>query len=148
MVCSLAIHVHTALIYYVEAALSQLESIQARLQQNELDLQKEIASLREELRREQSPQRMQTIQEMIGVGPNIACREVCSHKRKELLSQMVRIREKATESEAIVKNITRDIQSLDLAKKNLSQSMTALKRFQMLGEFDTKAKKTERYSAF
>lgn len=48
---------------------------------------------------------------------------------------MLRIREKATESEAIVKNITKDIQSLDLAKKNLSLSMTALKRLQMLGSF-------------
>jgi hypothetical protein len=54
---------------------------------------------------------------------------------------MVRIREKATESEAIVKNITKDIQSLDLAKKNLSQSMTALKRFQMLGSFSNLRKK-------
>lgn len=48
---------------------------------------------------------------------------------------MLRIREKATESEAIVKNITKDIQSLDVAKKNLSLSMTALKRLQMLGSF-------------
>jgi hypothetical protein len=52
---------------------------------------------------------------------------------QELLTQMNRIREKATESEAIVKNITKDIQSLDLAKKNIIQSMTTLKRFQMLG---------------
>jgi hypothetical protein len=43
------------------------------------------------------------------------------------------IREKATESEAIVRNITRDIQVLDSAKKNLILSMTTLKRFQMLG---------------
>jgi vacuolar protein sorting-associated protein 53 len=62
--------------------------------------------------------------------------ELIQMKNQELLSQMVRIREKATESEAIVKNITKDIQSLDLAKKNLSQSMTALKRFQMLGTID------------
>ncbi len=43
------------------------------------------------------------------------------------------IREKATESEAIVRDITRDIQVLDLAKKNLILSMTTLKRLQMLG---------------
>ena len=43
------------------------------------------------------------------------------------------IREKATESEAIVRNITRDIQVLDSAKKNLILSMTTLKRLQMLG---------------
>jgi hypothetical protein len=46
---------------------------------------------------------------------------------------MSRIREKATESEAIVRDITKDIQVLDLAKKNLITSMTALKRFQSLG---------------
>jgi hypothetical protein len=47
---------------------------------------------------------------------------------------MSRIREKATESEAVVRNITKDIQRLDLAKKNLMLSMTTLKRFQMLGK--------------
>ena len=46
---------------------------------------------------------------------------------------MTQIREKATESEAIVRNITKEIQMLDTAKKNLTLSMTALKRFQMLG---------------
>ena len=46
---------------------------------------------------------------------------------------MTQIREKATESEAIVRNITKEIQMLDAAKKNLTLSMTALKRFQMLG---------------
>ena len=45
------------------------------------------------------------------------------------------IREKATESEAIVRNITRDIQVLDLGKDNLVRSMTMLKRHQMLGAF-------------
>lgn len=53
---------------------------------------------------------------------------------QELFTQMHRIREKATESEAIVRDITKDIQILDLAKKNLILSMTTLKRFQMLGE--------------
>ena len=47
---------------------------------------------------------------------------------------MSRIREKASESEAVVRNITKDIQVLDLAKKNLITSMTTLKRLQMLGE--------------
>ena len=46
---------------------------------------------------------------------------------------MSRIREQATESEAVVRNITKDIQLLDLAKKNLTLSMTTLKRLQMLG---------------
>ena len=50
------------------------------------------------------------------------------------MGQMNRIREKATESEAVVRNITKDIQMLDLAKQNLVTSMTTLKRFQMLGK--------------
>ena len=53
---------------------------------------------------------------------------------QELFAQMNRIREKATESEAIVRDITKDIQVLDLAKRNLITSMTTLKRFQMLGK--------------
>lgn len=54
---------------------------------------------------------------------------------QDLLGQMSRIREKATESEAVVRNITKDIQVLDTAKKNLILSMTTLKRLQMLGVF-------------
>lgn len=49
---------------------------------------------------------------------------------------MSRIREKATESEAVVRDITKDIQVLDLAKKNLILSMTTLKRLHMLGAYD------------
>lgn len=48
---------------------------------------------------------------------------------------MTAIRDAATESEVVVREITRDIQSLDLAKRNLVASMNALKRFQMLGPF-------------
>ncbi|KAH7888924.1 Vps53-like protein [Phlebopus sp. FC_14] len=99
-----------------EASLSQLESVQAKLAQDERDLQNEISALQEELRRDQDPNRMQLIQEMIF----------------DLLGQMSRIREKASESEAVVRNITKDIQVLDLVKKNLILSMTTLKRLQML----------------
>ncbi|KAM5534575.1 hypothetical protein V8D89_011779 [Ganoderma adspersum] len=99
-----------------EAALGQLEAVQARLAQSERKLQAEIDALREELRKDQNPSRMQLIQEMIS----------------DLLGQMSRIREKATESEAVVRNITKEIQVLDLAKKNLILSMTTLKRLQML----------------
>ena len=59
-------------------------------------------------------------------------RALCS---QDLLGQMSRIREKATESEAVVRNITKEIQVLDLAKKNLILSMTTLKRLQMLGTY-------------
>ncbi|KAI0084909.1 Vps53-like protein [Irpex rosettiformis] len=103
-------------IFPNEESLGQLETVQAHLAQNELQLQQEIKSLQDELRKEQDPSRMQSIQEMIS----------------DLLGQMSRIREKATESEAVVRNITKEIQMLDLAKKNLILSMTTLKRLQML----------------
>ena len=50
-----------------EDSLGQLEAVQARLAQNERNLQQEITSLQDELRKEQDPSRMQLIQEMISV---------------------------------------------------------------------------------
>lgn len=50
-----------------EAALGQLEAVQSRLAENERALQSEIDSLRAELRKDQDPNRMQLIQEMISV---------------------------------------------------------------------------------
>ncbi|KAJ3999292.1 Vps53-like protein [Lentinula boryana] len=99
-----------------EASLAHTEAVQARLVQSQMEIQQEIDSLRDQLKRNQDSDRMQIIQEMIS----------------ELLGQMSRIREKATESEAVVRSITKDIQVLDLAKKNLVSSMTTLKRLQML----------------
>lgn len=97
-------------------------------------------SLKTELKSSQDPQRMSTIQEMISVCiSNAACfrERYATYLRmslvQDLLGQMSRIREKATESEAVVRNITKDIQVLDLAKKNLIESMTVMKRLQMLG---------------
>ncbi|KAF8070050.1 Vps53-like protein [Lyophyllum atratum] len=99
-----------------EASLAHLDTVSARLAETQRELQTEIDALQAELRRSQDPERMQLIQEMIS----------------DLLGQMSRIREKATESEAVVRNITKDIQVLDTAKKNLILSMTTLKRLQML----------------
>ncbi|CAE6346086.1 unnamed protein product [Rhizoctonia solani] len=99
-----------------ETSLARASEIQEKLHHDVAQIQTEIDSLRAELRRDQEPARMQLIQELIA----------------ELLAQMSRIREKATESEAIVRDITKDIQILDLAKRNLALSVTALKRFQML----------------
>lgn len=50
-----------------------------------------------------------------------------------LLAQLASIREKARESEVVVRDITREIRNLDTAKRNVVASMTALKRLQMLG---------------
>ncbi|KAF5328679.1 hypothetical protein D9619_011656 [Psilocybe cf. subviscida] len=99
-----------------EASLAHLEDVGARLAETHEELRKEVVSLQAELKASQDPERMSVIQEMIS----------------DLLGQMSRIREKATESEAVVRDITKDIQVLDLAKKNLITSMTVMKRLQML----------------
>ncbi|KAK7005804.1 Garp complex subunit [Favolaschia claudopus] len=99
-----------------EASLAHIASVQARLVESQREIQREIDALQVELKQNQDPTRMQLIQEMIS----------------DLFGQMSRIREKATESEAVVRNITKDIQVLDLAKRNLILSMTTLKRLQML----------------
>ncbi|KAF8313077.1 hypothetical protein DL93DRAFT_2137978 [Clavulina sp. PMI_390] len=99
-----------------EKALEQLEAVQNKLNEDKAKIQEELDLLMTELKADQAPERMQIIQELIS----------------ELLSQLNRIREKASESEAVVREITKDIQALDLAKKNILQSVTTLRRFQML----------------
>ncbi|KAF8739954.1 Vps53-like, N-terminal, partial [Rhizoctonia solani] len=88
------------------ASLVRASEIQEKLHHDVTQIQTEIDSLRAELRKDQEPARMQLIQELIA----------------ELLAQMSRIREKATESEAIVRDITKDIQVLDLAKPGADES--------------------------
>lgn len=108
-----------------------------QLAQDEQDLREEIARLQDELKLQQGLGRIQLIQEMISVCPEALFLLYISTDPlpvcQDLLGQMSLIREKATESEAIVRNITRDIQVLDLGKDNLVRSMTMLKRLQMLG---------------
>ncbi|KAG8863567.1 Vacuolar protein sorting-associated protein 53 [Tulasnella sp. 330] len=99
-----------------EEALGSLTETQSHLAQQQAELQEMISTYRGELQRDQDPGRMQLVQELIS----------------ELLSQMNRIREKATESEAIVQSITKEIQVLDLAKRNLTTSIRTLRQLQML----------------
>ncbi|CAG8804353.1 8647_t:CDS:2, partial [Racocetra fulgida] len=60
--------------------------------------------------------------------------EVAEAKRaiEELFDRIRKIEEKASQSETMVQEITKDIKSLDYAKKHLTISITALKRLQML----------------
>ncbi|TPX70634.1 hypothetical protein SpCBS45565_g01703 [Spizellomyces sp. 'palustris'] len=51
---------------------------------------------------------------------------------QELFNSIKQIKEQAAESERMVQEITRDIKSLDHAKKNLTSSVTVLRRLQML----------------
>lgn len=98
-------------------------------------MQQEVDRLVDLLKQDQDPERMQLIQENISVCVDVLVSHLAPRltEQQDLLTQMTQIREKATESEAIVRNITKEIQMLDTAKKNLTLSMTALKRFQMLG---------------
>lgn len=50
-----------------------------------------------------------------------------------LFFKIKEIKEKATQSEQMVQEITHDIKSLDYAKRHLTTSITTLKRLQMLG---------------
>lgn len=54
-----------------------------------------------------------------------------------LFFKIKEIKEKATQSEQMVQEITQDIKSLDYAKRHLTTSITTLKRLQMLGMFST-----------
>jgi len=125
--------------HIVEESLGHIEDVSARLAETHQELQKEVDSLQAELKVNQNPERMSIIQEMISVG--CSCIHIDAVSRcaepfllQDLLGQMSRIREKATESEAVVRDITKDIQVLDLAKKNLITTMTMMKRLQMLGK--------------
>lgn len=60
-------HVSFVILVVTEASLSRLDAVQAKLAQDERDLQAEIDALQEALRRDQDPGRMQLIQEMISV---------------------------------------------------------------------------------
>ncbi|GBB95458.1 hypothetical protein RclHR1_02540012 [Rhizophagus clarus] len=51
---------------------------------------------------------------------------------EELFKRIREIKDKATQSEVMVQEITKDIKSLDYAKRHLTISITALKRLQML----------------
>jgi hypothetical protein len=102
-----------------EASLKSLDATQLRLaslvhQQRTLSssLQRELAASSAE-----DSARMASLQELIG----------------DLFTQIHHLRSGATESEVVVREITRDIKALDLAKRNIVASMTGVKRFQMLG---------------
>ena len=53
---------------------------------------------------------------------------------QELNGHIQEIKSKADQSEAMVQEICRDIKKLDFAKKNLTSTITALRRLGMLGE--------------
>lgn len=97
-------------------SLAAIDRVQAVLRMQIKSSRQQIAKLTAELEIEIDANRMTQVQQSIAA----------------LLEQLLLIREKARESENVVKEITRDIRSLDIAKRNVVSSMTALKRLQML----------------
>ncbi|SJX62260.1 related to VPS53-subunit of VP51-54 complex, required for protein sorting [Sporisorium reilianum f. sp. reilianum] len=97
-------------------SLAAIDRVQAVLRLQIRACREQIAKLTAELETEIDTNRMTQVQQAIAA----------------LLEQLLLIREKARESENVVKEITRDIRSLDIAKRNVVSSMTALKRLQML----------------
>lgn len=96
--------------------LQSVQAAQARLREETEREEQDSERSRRELELGQRERKMGNVQESIGA----------------LLAQLSLIREKARESETVVQETTRDIRSLDTAKKNVVHSMTVLKRLQML----------------
>ena len=96
--------------------LFKLNVLQLGIRERIQSHRSQIVSLHEQIAAAQSLDRMSQAQEGI----------------TELFTQIHHLRAGATESEIIVREITRDIKNLDLAKKNIVSSITGIKRFQML----------------
>lgn len=56
--------------------MGHIDAIQAQLAKDELEIRCEIDSLQDELKRDQDPNRMQLIQEMISVSPIISYKSI------------------------------------------------------------------------
>lgn len=106
-----------------------------------MGIREEIAKLKAELKRDQDPGKMSTIQSEIGVSCSLNLQRyrmlslITTYLPKQLMLQINVIREKAAEAEAIVKGITSDIQRLDVAKSNLTTTIQTLERWAMLSEY-------------
>ncbi|KAF9117730.1 Vacuolar protein sorting-associated protein 53 [Mortierella sp. 14UC] len=105
-------------IFPNEHSLSAVDQVLARLQAKAMQVQEELR----ELTRAQTDGGQKGQEEVEAAKKGI---ETLFFKIKE-------IKEKATQSEQMVQEITQDIKSLDYAKRHLTTSITTLKRLQML----------------
>lgn len=105
-------------IFPNEHSLSAVDQVLARLQAKAKQVQEELR----ELTRAQTDGGQKGQEEVEAAKKGI---EMLFFKIKE-------IKEKATQSEQMVQEITQDIKSLDYAKRHLTTSITTLKRLQML----------------
>ncbi|KAF9326080.1 Vacuolar protein sorting-associated protein 53 [Podila minutissima] len=105
-------------IFPNEHSLSAVDQVLAKLQAKAKQVQEELR----ELTRAQTDGGQKGQEEVEAAKQGI---EMLFFKIKE-------IKEKATQSEQMVQEITQDIKSLDYAKRHLTTSITTLKRLQML----------------
>ncbi|KAG0342832.1 Vacuolar protein sorting-associated protein 53 [Podila horticola] len=105
-------------IFPNEHSLSAVDQVLAKLQAKAKQVQEELR----ELTRAQTDGGQKGQEEVEAAKKGI---EMLFFKIKE-------IKEKATQSEQMVQEITQDIKSLDYAKRHLTTSITTLKRLQML----------------
>ncbi|KAI9138891.1 Vps53-like protein [Paraphysoderma sedebokerense] len=105
-------------IFPNEHSLSNVDKVLARLQRKISILDKEIKDL---------------VRAQTDIGQSSAAElQATKQAIQDLFEQIKDIKGKCVESERIVQDITRDIKSLDYAKKHLTLSITVLKRLQML----------------
>lgn len=95
---------------------TRLDSLQYAIQERVRAHRRRIDQLNREIAEAQAEDTFSDAQEQIA----------------ELFTQIHHLRSGATESEIIVRDITREIKNLDIAKKNITSSITGIKRFQML----------------
>ncbi|KAK3809950.1 MAG: Vps53-like protein [Benniella sp.] len=105
-------------IFPNEHSLATVDQVLAKLQAKAKQVQEELR----ELTRAQTDGGQKSQEEVEAAKKGI---EMLFFKIKE-------IKEKATQSEQMVQEITQDIKSLDYAKRHLTTSITTLKRLQML----------------
>ena len=109
------------LLFPDEQAMEKADKILYRLRGHIQSLDKEM----KDLVHLQTDASQQTKDEIEQIKTSIA----------SLISHVKAIKVKAANSELMVLDITQDIKSLDLAKKNVSASITLLKRLQILGRW-------------
>lgn len=112
-------------VQFINAAFPNEQSL-AHLDRLLVKLRKKIRRMDDEIRelvRTQTESGLAAVEELKEVKNAI----------ESLHARIKRIKERAGQSEEMVQEITKDIKSLDYAKRNLTTSITMLRRLQMLG---------------
>ncbi|GAA96475.1 hypothetical protein E5Q_03142 [Mixia osmundae IAM 14324] len=116
-----------------ESAIGQSQALSLKLQARIQAYRQEILERKAALQAQQSQgATIADIQQLVG----------------ELLTEVHHLRAGATESEVVVREITRDIKSLDLAKRNVVTTINTVQRFQSLKQAQQKLEElaqTQRY---